>query len=454
MKTKKIVSLLLAVMMLVSLLAACSSKTSTEAASASTTADASKSATSEQAAASASSASSSTTTEKKKLVYWAQWAENETQATVLKAGIEKFEKENPDYTVEVNWAGREVSKVLKTSLDSGIQIDIVEGSHDFIPSQIGPDYLADITQYVDGTDMEANMLPAMKLFAKSFAPDGTSWYYIPEQPFIGAIFYNKDIFTKAGITTLPTTWAEFLDCCQKIKDAGYDPMTIDDAYVSTLYGQYLGLMKGQDWVGDLMTDKTGDMWGDPAVLQMAKDWSDFAAKGYFSSTVGSNVFPAAQNGEFAVGTAAMYFNGSWVPNEVASITGDSFNWGVMYLPAPEGAQYDYTSIETGCQMFAVTKSCKDPAAAVKLLECFLSVDIQQQFADVAQCIPVVQGCTWPKNLADVEVVMNEATNTFLWEAMTKQDADIKPIVNDTFSQLIGGKISAEDFVSTLQSKIG
>lgn len=400
-----------------------------------------------------SSASAPAPEGEKKLVYWAQWAENETQATVLKNAIQRFEDANPGYTVEVNWGGREVSKILKTSLDSGLQIDIVEGAHDFIPSQIGPDYLANLDEYIKGTDFEKSILPSMAQFAQSFSPDGKSWYYLPEQPFVGAIFYNKAIFREAGVDTLPATWEEFMQACQKIKDAGYDPMTIDDAYVSTLYGQYLSLMKGQDWVGELMTDKTGEKWADPAVKQMAEAWADFAKRGYFAPSVGSNVFPAAQNGEFAVGTAAMYFNGSWLPNEVAEIAGPDFEWGVMYLPGPEGAQYDYTTLQQGCQMFAVTKSCQDPEGAFKLLEEILSVKTQQEFSDIAQCLPVVSGCTWPENLADVEKVMKESTGASVWEGMTKQDADIKPLVNDAFSQLIGGKISAEDFVSTLQGKI-
>ena len=122
-----------------------------------------------------------------------------------------------------------------------------------------------------------------------------------------------------------------------------------------------------------------------------------------------------------------YFNGSWLPNEVAEITGDDFNWGVMYMPGVPNAKYDYTSCMNGCQMFAVTTTCKEPDAAAKLFQDFLSVDSQQDFADTAQCIPVVTGCTWPKNLSDVETIYNEATNTFLGEAMSKHDADIKPL---------------------------
>ena len=57
-------------------------------------------------------------------------------------------------------------------------------------------------------------------------------------------------------------------------------------------------------------------WDDPSVLAVAKAYEDFAKKGYFSESIASNVWPAGQNQELAAGTAAIYLNGSWLPNEV------------------------------------------------------------------------------------------------------------------------------------------
>ena len=41
------------------------------------------------------------------------------------------------------------------------------------------------------------------------------------------IFYNKDMFAKAGITTLPKTYTEFEAACEKLKAAGFTPMITD-----------------------------------------------------------------------------------------------------------------------------------------------------------------------------------------------------------------------------------
>ena len=178
--------------------------------------------------------------------YWAQWTENEAQAEVYKAAIARFEQAHPDCTVEVNWAGRDVREILRASIDSGNAIDIVDSGFDQIVNLLGEDYLMDLTSYMEGSDFEKAISAGMAAFAKSFASDGTSWYYIPSQPFVGTIYYNKAIFAEAGIDAMPTTWSEFMDVCQKIKDAGYDPITVDDAYYPCLYGTYLAMMKGPE----------------------------------------------------------------------------------------------------------------------------------------------------------------------------------------------------------------
>ena len=151
---------------------------------------------------------------------------------------------------------------------------------------------------------------------------GGKYMSLPYQPFIFNMFYNKDLFEKAGVKELPKTWDEFLAVCEQVKAAGYVPMTFDDAYAVALFGYHMGRYLGQDGVEDLVVN---GKWAEtPEVLKAAQDIQTMAEKGYFSPQVGGNVWPAGQNTELALGTAAMYLNGSWLPNEVKDITGSDF----------------------------------------------------------------------------------------------------------------------------------
>ena len=384
-----------------------------------------------------------------KIVYWAQWSENETQAEVMKDAIARFEEANPEYTVEVNWAGREVRDILSTSIEAGMRIDVIESSIGYFEQ----DLCTDITEYMEGSEFAEKLIPSAVSIARQFQDDADRWYFIPTQPFVGTIFYNKAIFAEAGIEKLPETWDEFMDCCQKIVDAGYSPITSDDAYLPCLYAVYLGEKLGAEKISEMMSTPDASLWDTPEVLEMAQAYQEMVEKGYFTEGTGSFVFPTAQNTELALGTTAMYYNGSWLPNEVAEITGDDFQWGAMFYPAPDGAEYPYTTYTTGCQFYGVTKGCEHPELAVALLEEFTSVETQQDLADKAQCVPVIDGIELPANLKCVGELTTASTDAFVWQGFNSSDTEVLAIVNAEFTKLIAGDISAADFVQNVKDQI-
>ena len=131
-----------------------------------------------------------------------------------------------------------------------------------------------------------------------------------------------------------------------------------------------------------------------------------------------------------MGTAAMYYNGSWLPNEVHDITGDDFQWGAMFFPAPDNAEYPYTTYSTGCQFFGITKGCEHPEEALALLEEFTSVQTQQDMVDKAQSIDVIPWC-----------------------GMYSSNSDVNAVVNGMFAELLAGSVDGAGFVSGVQSQL-
>ncbi|HEX3016943.1 MAG TPA: extracellular solute-binding protein [Caproicibacter sp.] len=401
--------------------------------------------------------SSSKAGQNKTITYMAMWNENEAQATVAKQAIADFEAANPGVTVKVTWGGRDIRKTLKTSIDAGQQVDVVENSPDWLYPNLGTKYLLKLDSYMNKvyptTENKAfkdTLLPVMTKFASTYAGDN-SYYYVPNQPSVAAIFYNKDLFKKAGITTVPSSWDEFLGACAKLKAAGIAPLTVDDAYYGILYGQYLAEAKGDVWAGKLFSDKTGENWSDPAVSQFAKAFEELYKKGYFTTTTGSNKYPAAQQ-ELALGKAAMYMNGSWFPNEVASTAGPDFNWGVMAFPNVPNGQYNNKNMMLISQGYAVCSKSKDPDLAFKLITYFMDKKTQQAFADKAACIPCTVGSTWPKALKDLGPMFNSMYNTFAWGGAKNPDSDFTSVVDGDFAKLISGKLTSDQFVSDLKTK--
>lgn len=427
---KKLIVLFLSAMMLLSL-AACADKAAPE------TEDPNATATQPPAE---ESADSTTDADEKTIHYWSCWNETEPQADAIKRTIERFESET-GYTVEVRWIGRDINKTAGMSIDAGEAIDV----YDADAALLTPDNAMDIDAIAAELGLKDDILPAFTLWQESVSPVADShWYAVPYQPFVGALFYNKAIFREAGVETPPETWDDFLDVCAKIKAAGYDPMTVDDAYVVLLYMQELGLCMGNEAACALGTS-TGEAWNNDTVREVMTKWQEFTELGYFSSTVGGNQYPAAQNSELALGTAAMYFNGSWLPGEVASITGDDFEWGVMFMPSMNGNESRIPMI--GCCELAVSPKTEDPEGSVLFLKYLTDAQTCQDLADTAMCLPLVSGVEYPAALTDTEAIFTDAQGAFRWQVWSASVTSEVQILADTyFHELIGGNCTADEFI--------
>ena len=71
---------------------------------------------------------------------------------------------------------------------------------------------------------------------KATSDDGKVYAYPLRQEFLG-IFYNTDLFAKAGIKEVPTTFSELKEDCKKLQDAGITPFaaTYKDSWTFTSF---------------------------------------------------------------------------------------------------------------------------------------------------------------------------------------------------------------------------
>ncbi len=380
-----------------------------------------------------------------KLVYWSMWEATEPQGKAIKAAIDAYTKET-GVEVDVQFKGRTgIREGLQPALDAGTNIDLFDEDIDRVNDTWGK-YLMDLEDLAKENDYEATANPGL-IAACREKGDGTL-KSIPYQPNVFAFFYNQDLFDKAGIKETPQTWAEFLDVCQKLKDAGITPMTMDDAYATSVIGYHLGRLVGEDGVRAIVND---GKWDDPAVAQMAKDYAELASKGYFSENVGSNVWPAGQNSELATGEVAMYLNGSWLPNEVKDIAGENFNWGCFAYPAVDGGK---TGIETnnfGAQVFAINKDSKKGKEAFALIEKITKGEFDKQLSDDSIGIPAdTTNSEWPALVSCAKPVMEGSTARFTWAVGVESNENMTPVIKENFIKLMAGTQTADEFVKAMQ----
>lgn len=380
------------------------------------------------------------------LVYWSMWESTEPQGKVIKEAADKFTADT-GIAVDLQFKGRTgIREGLQPALDAGTNIDLFDEDIDRVNKTWGA-YIMDLEELAKATDYEATASASLMSACREVG-DGTL-KSIPYQPNVFAFFYNQSIFDEAGVTGVPTTWAELDAACQKIKDAGYTPITCDDAYILCMFGYHLSRINGYDAASDIVKN---NKWDDPSVLTLAKAYEDFANKGYFSEGIASNVWPAGQNQELAMGTAAMYLNGSWLPNEVKDMAGDDFQWGCFSYPAVEGGKDGTEAANFGAQVLAINKNSQNAEAAFKLITYITKGEFDKKLSVESVGIPSDStNSDWPAQIACVQPVMESLTTRYPWAASAEDNVDMTPIIKENMMKLCGGSITADEFVANLQA---
>lgn len=429
---KKVLGLLLAGAMVVTSLSACGGNTNN------TKSSAGKASTVQSAVASNQSEAGG------KLVYWSMWEATEPQGKVIKEAADKFAADT-GVEVDLQFKGRTgIREGLQPALDSGTAIDMFDEDIDRVNTTFGK-YLMDLEELAKAADYEKTANAGLISACREVG--GGKLMSIPYQPNLFAFFYNKDIFKQAGITAVPTTWDEFVDAAKKVKAAGFDAITSDDAYIVSMFGYHLSHLVGAEKATDIV--KNGK-WDDPAVMQAAKDYEALAKDGLFSAQIGGNAWPAGQNTELAGGTAAMYLNGSWLPNEVRDIA--TFEWGCFGYPSLKGGVDGPEAANYGAQVLAINKDSKQADNAFKLITYITKGEFDAKLSKESIGIPADSSNTeWPDLLKDVKPVMDSLKTRYVWAAGAEANENMTPIIKENFQKLCAGTISADDFVGALKA---
>lgn len=390
-----------------------------------------------------------------KLVFWTQRNETETQGQVFQEYADDFMALHEGVEIEIQFCGRDIDKTLKAALDGGEVIDIYD-----YPLAYGAelaDKTLDLTEYLkksysstDGKTLEEVISPALLATAKAQTQTQDQQLAVGYSPYLLSFMYNADIFEQAGVTAAPTTWEELDAVCAAIKEQGIAPITFDDAYSYWLAGMYLSREKGEDFIAELIADTTGEMWRDEAVVKMAKAFEDFANKGYFHENVGGNKWPAGQI-DLGTGKAAMYYNATWLPNEIRDTTGPDFNWGAFTYPDtnPDAGTSSVDSEAGGSSMLGVSKSCANPELAMEFIAFMYTPENDQKMVEMTASIPSGSTTPWPDELVNVQPVFNSVTSILKVAGGIDANADIKALLSENVIQLCAGKITADQFVENM-----
>jgi raffinose/stachyose/melibiose transport system substrate-binding protein len=218
-------------------------------------------------------------------------------------------------------------------------------------------------------------------------------YNVPWGGFPFGLYYNKDVFQKAGITAPPATYAELVDDFAKIKASGAVPVGLaGKGGLATGWFTTNLLMQACGWDKYNALITVAAKWdGEPCVTKAYTDFKDWVDKGYFPDGWLA-LSPDNGQGDALVlaGKAGSIFAGVWFPSGITKAGLPEDQFGLFAFPTDAGA------VPYGGSQLAIATKSKNPDVAAKFLDYLTSVDVQTKYyGKINQGFSLVNGVTPP-----------------------------------------------------------
>lgn len=257
-----------------------------------------------------------------------------------------FEEKYPNVTIE--WVTAPYGEILNQVMNmagAGNKVDLIFSEMIWIPALVDAG-LAEPMENVLDQDFMDDYYPNI---LEAHSVDDTV-YAAPLYVSPSILFYNKDLFTKAGLDPAapPKTYEEMLAMAEKLS-----AITTDDGNKVFAFGQptasvpvvgaSLTAMAAN--FGGYVFDKDGnldvDNEGFTEAMETLKTLDD---KGYCPQ----NSKPKDLRNLFALGQLAMYYDNSWGFNGIKSINPEAVNFTATAMPLSGGKGEGESTLQSHC----------------------------------------------------------------------------------------------------------
>ncbi|MFB5762122.1 ABC transporter substrate-binding protein [Paenibacillus medicaginis] len=242
----------------------------------------------------------------------------------------EFEKEHPDIKLDIQTVGggADYDAALKTKFASGDAPDIFS-NNGYAKLDMWQEKLEDLSDQPWVKDL-------VPLAAEAITKDDKVYGLPLDLEGFGYV-YNKDLFAKAGITTLPKTYSELEAAAKKLQAAGITPFA--NAYQEWWLVGSQGIsvaFANQDNVDGFikgLNEGTSSIVGNEQFANWAKLMKltlDYGNKNPLTTDYNTQVTM------FANGEAAMMQEGNWAQTMIDGIT-PNMNIGILPMPLSDDA---------------------------------------------------------------------------------------------------------------------
>jgi raffinose/stachyose/melibiose transport system substrate-binding protein len=311
------------------------------------------------------------------------FAGNDTNAQNYQDGIAEWQKATGNKVNDSSATSDETVKArILADFETGSEPDVLfyfngVGSNPFVQAgkvvsideirQSYPDY---------ANNMKDDMLGASPVDGKN--------YSVPVNGYWEGMFVNKEVCKAAGveIPDANTTYDDFLNICQKIKDAGYTPIAVSLSQVPHYWFEYSIYNYLSVATHAVVPKSTTDLQGQ-AWVNGLNDIKALYEKGYFpENTLTGTDDETVQL--FIDNKAAFLIDGSWKIGGIEGLTDNIDNFTVTYVPGKGDRKTTDMLGGLSSGYYITKKAWEDPdkrAAAVDFVTHMTNDELVSKFAN-------------------------------------------------------------------------
>lgn len=301
--------------------------------------------------------------------------DQEKVASFLEPAIEQFEKDNPGINVEImyeSWAGW-IQK-YPTLFEAGTQPDVIFWWDNKLNDASAKEHLVNLEDYLD-EDFFAQIPDKVWELVDGSGLDGK--YYVPSSVDTFALYYNKEVFEKAGLNSEepPETWEELLQAAKDI----YEKVGVPGIGVPAITGsetleEFVGVFINQATDNTILDSNNMPQFNNEQGLEALKFVEQLSPYMQTSPTEygRGELRPLLRDGKMG-----MLIDGPWAVETFRAAFGDNLDEskiGIAYIPLNKnGKKIDWA----GTNGWVATRS-ETAEASAKLIEYLMSPDVLEK----------------------------------------------------------------------------
>jgi multiple sugar transport system substrate-binding protein len=258
------------------------------------------------------------------------------------------------------------------------------------------------------------------------------------------VFYNKDAFAKAGVTAPSTTWkiADFEAAANKLtsgKMTGYSIFPTVDQFAAWTLSR-----TGQQPIG-----ADGKVNLDTPEMQSTFEWLQGMVSAGISPKLPATTDTSTALNGFMAGNSAMVVDGPWQYGNI--VKNAKFKAGVAVIPAGDAGGKSHIA-GSG---YGVSKSCKNPDAALKAIATITGPEAEQYLGEVGRAYPArtAQSNAWyVGDLAEAKPALTAAIANSEPFHSSANLSQVQTVFQQYGIPALNGQQSAADFLKLVQQQ--